>query len=307
MDMGNHKIQLMWVPFNRDGKVRIFVLPSLVLRSILTFIFLCILAIPVFQFGFSVLTDRIQALKDKNTSLLEEIKVLQYVKQSLYRIEEKDRILQDYFGMQEYRSLEQIVGLGGEHRKNLNGLDSQNRQQTPALAEVKINQGLQSKMETTLKRLAGNYDIFHYLIKKQDEIWDETPSIMPLNTDNFKMTSAFGWRNNPFTHLREFHTGIDVVGPEGIKIIAPAKAVVVARSYDNWLGNYVVLDHGKGVKTIYGHLEKILVKAGDKLKKGDAVALMGNTGLSTSRHLHYMIVINDRIMDPRQYILNFQG
>ncbi|RPI75046.1 MAG: M23 family metallopeptidase [Desulfobacteraceae bacterium] len=305
--MNNHKIQLMWVPFNRDGKVRIFVLPSLVLRSILTFVLLCILAIPIFQFGFSVLTDRIQLLEDKNFSLVEEIKALQYVKQSLYRIEEKDRVLRDYFGMQEYQSLEQIIGLGGEHRQKLSGLDTQNRSQTPAPAEIKVSQGLQGKMEMVLKRLAGNYDIFHYLIKKQDEIWDETPSIMPLNTDHFRMTSAFGWRNNPFTHLREFHTGIDVVGPEGTKIIAPAKAVVVASSNDNWLGNYVVLDHGKGVKTIYGHLEKALVKSGNKLKKGDTVAIMGNTGLSTSRHLHYMIVINDRIMDPRQYILNFQG
>jgi murein DD-endopeptidase MepM/ murein hydrolase activator NlpD len=308
--MSKNRVQLVWFPFNRTGKVRIFIVRSLLLRFVITLIFLCIVAIPVLQSSLSALRVRIKALENKNAALQEEIKALEYVKQNLNQIEEKDRTLRDYFGMQESQSLEQIIGQGGEHRKKLNGLDAQkNRAGAPTTAaqETKVSQGLQGKMEMLLKRLASNYDIFHFLIKKQDEIWDETPSIMPLNTDHFQVTSGFGWRNNPFTNLREFHTGLDVVASEGAKIIAPAKAIVVSRSYDSMLGNYLVLDHGKGMKTIYGHLDQILVNVGDKVKKGDPVALMGNTGLSTSRHLHYMIILNERITDPRQYILNLQG
>jgi septal ring factor EnvC (AmiA/AmiB activator) len=310
MDMSKNKVQLVWFPFSRTGKVRVFSIHALLLRLVIILIFLCIAAIPFLQSNLSSLKTRIKSLESMNASLQDQVKALEYVKQNLNQIEEKDRVLRDYFGMQEFQSLDQIIGRGGANRKQLSGLEPQEIRETPwaaAAPEATGIQGLQNKMELLLKRLTNNYDIFHLLVKKQDEIWEETPSIMPLNTDHFQVTSLFGWRSNPFTNLREFHTGLDVVASEGVKVIAPAKATVVSRSYDSWLGNYLVLDHGKGMKTIYGHLAQILVPIGQKVKKGDPLAVMGNTGLSTSRHLHYMIILNDRITDPRQYILNLQG
>jgi len=138
----------------------------------------------------------------------------------------------------------------------------------------------------------------------QEKVWGYTPSIIPVNHVNPRVSSGFGWRKNPFTNSREFHAGIDIIGPKRTMIIAPSRGVVVVKGFDQRLGNYLVLEHNENVKTIYGHLHKVSIEKGMQVKRGETLGLMGNTGLSTSCHLHYGVIVNGRAVDPMQYILD---
>lgn len=116
------------------------------------------------------------------------------------------------------------------------------------------------------------------------------------------ISSYYGMRTDPFDGKREFHPGIDFAGKEGQKVIAVASGVVTYAGPRGGYGNMVQLNHGNGVSTRYGHNEKILVKVGQKVEKGQVIALMGTTGRSTGPHCHFEVRINGRSVNPLKYI-----
>ncbi len=134
------------------------------------------------------------------------------------------------------------------------------------------------------------------------ERWNATPSIWPVKGS---VTSKFGPRISPFTGKKTFHAGVDIGVRTGRKIVAPAQGKVMAAVYDPRMGNIIRLGHGYGIKTVYGHLSRMLVKRGQTVKRGDVIGLVGSTGrFSTGPHLHYQVVVNDKIVNPLQYILD---
>lgn len=116
------------------------------------------------------------------------------------------------------------------------------------------------------------------------------------------ISSGYGMRIDPFTGRREFHPGIDFAGKLGSKVIAVAAGVVTFAGWDGGYGKMVQINHGDGYATRYGHAEKLLVKAGDIVKKGQVIALMGSTGRSTGPHVHFEVYKNGRVVDPSSYI-----
>ncbi len=145
---------------------------------------------------------------------------------------------------------------------------------------------------------------FDHLIKeleKKKNLLASTPSIKPV--DGW-ITSGFGYRDSPFTGERVFHSGLDISNKPGTEIIATADGKISYAARKALLGNLINIDHGYGRVTRYGHLEKILVKPGQRVKRGDIIGLMGNTGQSTGPHLHYEVRINGAPIDPLKYILN---
>lgn len=146
-----------------------------------------------------------------------------------------------------------------------------------------------------------------------------TPSISPLRSRDFVLTSPFGTRRSPFTKKIDFHAGIDLAAPIGTPIHAPADGVVVfagryplKQSVSWWrYGNLVALRNGDGFITLFGHCDEVLVRNGQKVEQGTVMATVGNTGWSTSPHLHYEVRHRDeeesfRPVDPRIYILDHQ-
>jgi murein DD-endopeptidase MepM/ murein hydrolase activator NlpD len=128
-----------------------------------------------------------------------------------------------------------------------------------------------------------------------------TPSIMPTSG---WLTSAFSrMRSHPILHVARAHEGLDVTAPMGTPIEAPAKGTIVEAGWEAGYGNTVTIDHGYGIVTKFAHASRILVKKGDRVDRGDRIALVGNTGLSTGPHLHYEVHVNGRPVDPRRYIL----
>ena len=128
-----------------------------------------------------------------------------------------------------------------------------------------------------------------------------TPSITPSPG---VLTAGFGARPDPFTNHSEFHTGIDISTPAGNRVVAPASGTVVRVGWDKGYGRFVDIAHGYGVSTLYGHLQAARVAEGQRVKRGDLVALVGSTGRSTGPHLHYEVHTDNKPVNPLDYVLN---
>jgi biotin carboxyl carrier protein len=128
-----------------------------------------------------------------------------------------------------------------------------------------------------------------------------TPSIMPTRG---WLSSAFSaMRSHPILHVARPHEGIDVTAPMGTPIEAPAGGVVRDAGWESGYGNTIVIDHGFGILTKFAHASKILVREGQRVSRGQRIALVGNTGLATAPHLHYEVHVNGRAVDPLRYVL----
>jgi murein DD-endopeptidase MepM/ murein hydrolase activator NlpD len=118
-----------------------------------------------------------------------------------------------------------------------------------------------------------------------------------------KINNEFGFRRNPFGgRTYEFHTGMDIDGERGDKVIAPANGVITEAGWKGGYGNMIEVDHGNGLKTRYGHLSRIDVSVGDSITRGQVMAAVGSTGRSTGPHLHYELRLNDRPINPRRFL-----
>jgi len=118
------------------------------------------------------------------------------------------------------------------------------------------------------------------------------------------LSSRFGKRKSPFTDKTEFHKGIDISTRLNAPVVAPADGMVSSVRWNRGYGRMVILNHGYGVKTKYAHLQKVLVKKGQYVKRGETIALVGTTGRSTGPHLHYEVHLNKVPVNPMRYILN---
>lgn len=120
---------------------------------------------------------------------------------------------------------------------------------------------------------------------------------MPIK-GTWKLTSVYGYRADPFTGQRKFHTGIDMAAPLGTKIYAAMAGKVATTGYNNVFGNYVIISHGNGYQSLYAHLSKYTVRAGQFIEQGAQLGLMGSTGYSTGSHLHLSIYKNGKHVNP---------
>jgi murein DD-endopeptidase MepM/ murein hydrolase activator NlpD len=116
------------------------------------------------------------------------------------------------------------------------------------------------------------------------------------------ITSPFGYRRNPFGGGMEFHQGLDIAAPMGTTITAAASGTVIQAGWYGGYGNFIVIDHGGGMATGYGHCSQIFVSAGQRVQKGQAIGAVGSTGASTGPHLHFEVRINGKPVDPAQYL-----
>lgn len=126
------------------------------------------------------------------------------------------------------------------------------------------------------------------------------PSGWPV--ENGWVSSLFGWRADPFTGRRTMHAGIDFAARQGADVLAVATGIITEASVHSGYGNLVEINHGNGYVTRYGHNSKILVKLGEKVNKGQRIALVGSTGRSTAPHVHLEVLFNGRVVNPQEYI-----
>lgn len=139
------------------------------------------------------------------------------------------------------------------------------------------------------------------ILETQKSILACTPSIWPTRG---WISSSFGNRISPFTNEKEFHSGLDISAKANSPIVASADGVVLETGTDYGYGKVIRISHGHGLKTTYAHVSKFLVKAGQRVKRGQEIATVGSTGRSTGPHLHYEISLNGLPVNPQRYILN---
>ncbi len=157
-------------------------------------------------------------------------------------------------------------------------------------------------IEKQLYVQAKSYDEIIEWAKTQEVRMEYIPAIQPvLNKDLTRVASGYGYRVDPVYHVRRFHQGMDFTAPTGTDVYATGKGQVFSTGWKQGYGNTVVIDHGFGYKTLYAHLYKSLVRKGQKVNRGDVIALVGNTGKSTGPHLHYEVRFKDRPIDPRNF------
>lgn len=156
-------------------------------------------------------------------------------------------------------------------------------------------------LESRVKSQESSFTELQQSLMNKSSYLAATPSIRPTRG---WMTSTYGRRISPFTGLPHMHKGIDIANRVGTPVRATADGVVVAASWQNGLGKLVVVKHGYGMKTVYGHLSETYVKPGQRVKRGDKIAAMGNTGRSTGPHLHYTVLKNGVSVNPSKYILD---
>ncbi len=141
-------------------------------------------------------------------------------------------------------------------------------------------------------------ELIEYLEDRRS-LFMATPSLWPVR--GF-ITSDFGWRRDPITGITEFHEGIDIASPYGAKVVAAAEGIVIESGPDGGYGKVVVIDHGYGIVTRYAHLSASYVPVGKKVKKGEVIGAVGNSGKSTGPHVHYEVRIDGVPVNPLKYL-----
>jgi murein DD-endopeptidase MepM/ murein hydrolase activator NlpD len=250
-------------------------------------------------FAYSVRSGQLRDLENENRTLREEItrltnKVSDFESEMTRHVEfeERLRILADLEPMDE-----DIWGVGvggpelaagavvvGPVGSTLSGL---NEDVDRLLRQIELQSHSFSEI---LNRLKG----------RSDEL-AHTPSIRPV--DIGYISSYFGKRTDPFTGRIGRHEGLDFSARRGSKIYATADGTVCHAKYDRGYGYTIEIDHGNGIKTKYAHNDKLLVKNGQKVKRGDVIAYLGNSGRSTAPHLHYEVLVKGIPKNPLNYIL----
>ena len=164
-----------------------------------------------------------------------------------------------------------------------------------------LGSGSLATMDKELTSLTARSAELEEFYRDQHTLLASTPSVWPVRG---YLSATFGNRADPFTGQRDFHPGLDISTPIGTRVQAPADGVVVTTAERGAYGNTVILDHGFGIVTRYGHLSGFNVKPGQRVHRGDIIGFVGSTGRSTGPHLHYEVWVRDQAQNPIQYILD---
>jgi hypothetical protein len=150
---------------------------------------------------------------------------------------------------------------------------------------------------------AKSFDELIDLAKNKEEMLKSVPAIIPIsNKDLTRTASGYGWRIHPIYKISKFHYGMDFTAPEGTEIYATGNGVItLVETSQRGLGKHIVIDHGFGYQSIYGHLSSFNVRVGQRVQRGDVIGQVGSTGLSVADHLHYEIKLNGVNVDPVNY------
>jgi len=282
---------------------------SLVLSvpRLVTYVFVGILLLSWAMVGFGgywgiSLYQAYLQLKEENVQLTQKEMELDALRLTMKRIQRNEKIVHDALSQERKRMMEGDLGQGGMPATAPSHMVSKD-----VLASGSIVPPAQSEHASILDQARGlqeNLEELLEIIRERRELLNSMPSILPLDAQSYRITSRFGWRRSPFSGLREFHDGLDIGAPLGTPIVAPGEGRVRKVGHDRHLGRYLQIDHGRRCITTYAHLSGFNVRLAQKVKRGEVIAYMGNSGRSTGSHLHYEVEIKGKSVNPDHYINN---
>jgi len=205
-------------------------------------------------------------------------------------------VYRSIFGAEPYPEHLRRGGIGGSDRyRNLKGYES-----SEGIIETqkRIN-----RLQRFLVAQSKSFEEIFALAKTQDQMLQSIPAIQPVaNKDLRRLASGFGMRIHPIYKIAKMHTGLDFTADVGTEIYATGDGVIEAiDSKLSGYGHHVIINHGFGYQTLYAHMSRVQVRPGEKVKRGQVIGYVGNTGTSTGPHLHYEVVKNGVKVDPAFY------
>lgn len=254
---------------------------------------------------FQLVEEEVELTELRRESKIRKIQVEKFAQQvknfesemsRLERFEKKLRIITA--SENSPQSVAKNWGVGGPYGLSSHSLTTSLEREARSLAD-KLSNNL-GHLTTQARIQTISFQELDDFFKNQKSLLLATPSVWPTRG---WVTSGFGFRKSPFTSLREKHEGWDIAARTGSAIRATAAGKVVVGGREYGYGNMIEIDHGYGLITRYGHNSKHLVKVGDRVKRGQIIALVGSTGRSTGPHLHYEVLLNGVPMNPKNYIL----
>lgn len=236
------------------------------------------------------LTYELQLLNRDMETYSEYLDRIAYNDDHLYRV---------FFEVDAVPNTKREAGSGGVQRYS----ELLNKPESDLLVSTYMNM---DKISRQLVVQSKSFDEVIDLARNKEQRMAAKPSIQPVSLNEMiRFGSAFGMRMHPILKKYRPHNGIDLTAPRGTKIYATADGVVLQAQYTTGgYGKKILIDHGFGYKTLYGHCHTILVKRGQKVKRGEVIGLVGNTGLSTRSHLHYEVWVNNKPVNPINYYAN---
>jgi murein DD-endopeptidase MepM/ murein hydrolase activator NlpD len=227
---------------------------------------------------------------------------LQGIRQAVAQLERAQVKLLGLAGIESLSTSAQRYGLGGEAESAAAPLLSQGKQPESEAAILQRIAHL-DQLKNDLLHQQQTIQRLEELLQDQQQMFATTPSIWPVPSSS-ELGSTFKVRTDPFTGKQTMHYGIDINAPKGVPIVASADGIVAFSGEQSSFGNVVVIDHGNGYTTFYGHCSKLETTVGEHVKRGDIIARVGSTGRSTGTHLHYEVRVDGEAKDPLPFILD---
>ena len=224
---------------------------------------------------------------------------IEYLTREISGIREKAGYVQSYLGLKPQDPGVGKIGQGGVELapRNKDALQCANPSAShgASLSTIDIRQ-----LDIDLQQIVG-------ALQGRQEKLDHTPSVSPVDSQQSWISSSYGARISPFTGKEQFHPGVDIAGAEKTSILAPANGTVTFVGKDGALGMTIRIKHDSLYDSTYGHLDKTVVKRGQKVHRGDVIGYMGNSGRSTGHHLHYEIEKNGKNVNPLKYMADWKS
>jgi murein DD-endopeptidase MepM/ murein hydrolase activator NlpD len=291
---------LMIIPNRKSGVKKISVPKTFIRNILIAFVVIILVTLYVVYDYASIKRDRAelarlrQQTKEQSQQFRDLAMKMDAFSDRMEELRQVDKNIRS-LAYETNRGKKMPLGIGGsDNETKINSLLDQDQKKLIA----GMRQGIEKLNEDAGYREKSFSELLAFL-HEQKSILACTPSIWPVKG---WVTSEFGSRQSPFRSGVEFHRGLDISTRFGKEVIAPADGIVVISTYNSQDGNFVKIDHGRGLATGFAHLSKMAVKQGMRVKRGDIIGYVGDTGRSTGSHLHYAVFVNNIPVNPKKYL-----
>ncbi|MCK8824541.1 M23 family metallopeptidase [Fuchsiella alkaliacetigena] len=317
------KITIKIIP-HLTGKVISFQLPRIIPKLLITFLLIGLVGSSLgFAFYYqqnkmslqradslSQVKERNKELKSKLHTFSEETEVLekefreiQETNQNIKRLIDYDDADEEQQVNQDFESGETITYNNEGYNNSYNSYNQnwgpENTQSTTLISSTRSRL---SELSTLIPEKRDELKRLKESVVEYNDYLASKPSGWPVKTNEKRITSKYGYRSHPVTGRRTFHNGLDIGVWYGTEIYATGEGKVIEAGWKGGYGRTVIIDHGFGYRTLYGHNQSLNVSVGDKVERGELIAYSGNSGQSTGPHLHYEVHVDGKPVDPLEYI-----
>lgn len=296
-------VTFMFLP-GPNAPVRTLTISKSILKSVLAaLVFVFVLSLYLI-YEYNDVKDKAWELRAMREEMMQQkaqvqnfaLSILDY-KRQMFLLRDLDTKLRRAVSLGPRDKAQQVLGIGGPDELGLHNLTSLGeKKQEEALREM--NQELTQLRGAASRQEASLQMLIEYFEDKRS-LHAATPARWPVRG---WVTSHFGNRMSPFSGIEKFHEGIDIAAQTGTPIISPADGVVVKAGFGTGYGNMVEVSHGYGFKTLFAHNSRLNVKTGQRIRRGDIIAYVGDSGSSTGPHLHYEVRLNGLPVNPTKYM-----